>query len=206
MGDLRFTLGYIQGAVSRRQYPVEVLLNVVSSDKEEMAKSHNDDTSLLPMTTSSGADSFDGGQDGTLDLQFGTISSPIPEGTRIHQGEFPEVLEPGWHLLRAPLFFFYSGKLAYVSKDVCPSSFLHIWFRLEYSPPVLTFFLPSLFLCLTLPASQQVKMFPVAGPDGLIDVAIFPPCSRLTALSVRPFPFTLKPRHALNSNLPHSRL
>ncbi|GAA6062971.1 hypothetical protein JCM10212_005730 [Sporobolomyces blumeae] len=41
MGDFRFTWGYIQGAVSRRRYPLKLTVLVESSSKSDIANRHN---------------------------------------------------------------------------------------------------------------------------------------------------------------------
>ncbi|KAI5479863.1 hypothetical protein MNV49_002421 [Pseudohyphozyma bogoriensis] len=141
MGDTRFIVGYIQGSLARRKYPVEMLVKIVETDKHAMVEKHNASLShASPAVDNSPLEST-----AMPALRFGADDGALPEGTEVHEGRLPEHLSPGWHLLRTSVFFLYAGKMPYVAKDV--------------------------------------KVFPVAGADGLLDIAMLEPVSRLEALS-----------------------
>lgn len=115
MGDARFTVGYVQGALSRREYPVELSIKVVESDKKAMAAVYN--TSLLKPPIILTDDVVDETHKAIPQLRFGDYETPLPDGTPFHT-DIPSTLEPGWHTFKTSLLFLYAGMLPFVSKDV----------------------------------------------------------------------------------------
>lgn len=167
MGDARFTVGYIHGALSRREYPVELSIKVVESDKKAMAATFNASLQMPPIVLSD--DIVDGG---IPELRFGTYDTPLPEGTPSH-AEIPSKLEPGWHTIKMSLLFVYAGTLPFVSKDV---SLCQLDEKGEAES-----------------LSEKAMLFPPSGrADGLIDLAIVGPSTRIEALLVSPL--RLSPR------------
>lgn len=170
MGDTRFTVGYVQGALTRRTYPVELAVKIAAhgTDKAFLAKEYNDALTRAPPPIK---EESSGGGDKIPELQFGTAENELPVEARgkVHE-DLPERLEEGWHTLKTDVQFVYGGKLPFVSKDVSFGSIV--------SPS------PKL---MAMPRGQ-VKLFPPAsGNDGLIDLAIVGPISRMDALSVSRF-------------------
>ncbi|GJN90667.1 hypothetical protein Rhopal_003679-T1 [Rhodotorula paludigena] len=122
MGDLRFTLGYIQGALARRTYPLTLAVHLVSGSKQRIAARHNaalgrargasgellpDDDDVPPLGLPRFADALPG----PVKRRFEAIPS---------QEELDQ-LEEGWYefdLTRDGVFFFYGGKVPFVAKDV----------------------------------------------------------------------------------------
>lgn len=171
MGDTRFTVGYVQGALTRRTYPVELAVKIAphGTDKAFLAKEYNDALTRPPPATSD--DDADQSGGGMPELKFGTADEELPDEARgkVHE-DLPERLEEGWHTLKTDVQFVYGGKLPFVAKDVSLGALAVAGAEADAgatTPP------------------EQVKLFPPAsGNDGLIDLAIVGPISRMDALSV----------------------
>lgn len=103
----------MQGSLARREYPIEITLHVVESDKDSMITSYNDALSHSPHPPNDDlvADRHIPG------LRFGTCEDPLPEGVTVHE-DVPAHLEPGWHTLKTSIFFLYAGMVPYMAKDV----------------------------------------------------------------------------------------
>lgn len=118
MGDTRFTVGYVQGALTRRTYPVELVVKIApnGSDKTFLAKGYNDALARPPPPIN---DDESGAEGGIPELKFGTAEEELPEEARgrVHE-DLPERLEEGWHTLKTDVQFVYGGKLPFVAKDV----------------------------------------------------------------------------------------
>lgn len=118
MGDTRFTVGYVQGALTRRTYPVELAVKIApnGSDKAFLAKEYNNALTRPPPPID---EDETGAERGIPQLKFGTAEDELPKEARgrVHV-DLPERLEEGWHTLRTDVQFVYGGKLPFVAKDV----------------------------------------------------------------------------------------
>ena len=149
MGDARFVVGFIQGALAKRKYGVELAMRVVDGDKHSIARTYADERHRA----SAAASTSESGADGLPPLKYGTATDTLaPVLSR--ESHFPTSIatpsdeqqqQQGWHVVEAPLLFFYAGTLPYVAKE-------HMFF----------------------PAA--------AISDGLIDLVVCPPMSRISAL------------------------
>lgn len=114
MGDARFTVGYVQGALARRTYPVELAVKVIAGgvDKMALGKEYNDALARPPPSLPQAAG------DVLPELQFGTVGEELPAQARerVHD-VLPEQLEEGWHTIKTPVQFVYGGKLPFIAKD-----------------------------------------------------------------------------------------
>ncbi|GAA5824153.1 hypothetical protein JCM3770_001410 [Rhodotorula araucariae] len=159
LGDARFTLGYIQGALARRAYPCRLDICVrprdsARGDKAALVRRHN--ASLSSSTPAARDDEGEGPQgscapDEMPPLELGGADDALPEAVRTLE-RLPrdgELAEAGWHTLELGgegVFFAYGGKVPFVSKDV--------------------------------------MLFPAADPsDGLLDLVLVAPMSPLSALT-----------------------
>ncbi|GAA5890379.1 hypothetical protein JCM16303_007111, partial [Sporobolomyces ruberrimus] len=76
LGDFRFTLGYIQGALTRRKYPMKLTVLVENSSKQSIARRYNESLSHgTPTTTEEEEDQGDG----IPELKFGYPDEPLGE-------------------------------------------------------------------------------------------------------------------------------
>lgn len=126
MGDARFTVGYVQGAVAGRTYPVELSLNVVESSKAAIASTYNKSLASPPLPLDN--TELPPADQGMPALEFPSTSAPLPSQAteRIHT-TLPTELEPGWHTIKADVMFVYGGKLPFIAKDVsCLFGFPHL--------------------------------------------------------------------------------
>ncbi|KAM0791316.1 hypothetical protein ACM66B_005788 [Microbotryomycetes sp. NB124-2] len=155
IGELRFTLGYVQGALTRRTYPFEFAIKVADqgTDKLAMVESYNNSLRSAPQLELNGlspvVDGVEHGSEaeGLPTLRYGSAEDELEEiaNAPVHT-DLPLTLSPGWHVIRTRIAWAYGGKLPFVS--------------------------------------QELKLFPVAtGNNGLIDLAIMPPIGRAEALS-----------------------
>lgn len=115
MGDARFIVGFLQGALTKRTYPVELSLKIVEggSDKSSLAKAHNaslQDRKSVPLEQPSS-----GVEQHMPELRFGTEDAPLPS-TSVTD-ELPLNLAPGWHTLKTRVSYVYGGKMPFVSQD-----------------------------------------------------------------------------------------
>lgn len=119
MGDARFVVGFLQGALSKRTYPVELSLKVVESNKRALAEQHNAGLRAIA-TDPEGSDkneSVSGEPLSMPPLQFGSEQDSLPSHSEALD-TLPMELEPGWHTLRTPVSYVYAGKMPFVSRDV----------------------------------------------------------------------------------------
>lgn len=114
MGDTRFTVGYVQGILSKRTYRVRVDMKIVDSDKQRIAAQYNewlkrpDAVRAEPLAT----------LDGSIPpLRFGTEREAIPADAPRHKS-FDEPMAPGWHTVETDVLFLYGGKLPFIAQDV----------------------------------------------------------------------------------------
>lgn len=101
MGDARFTLGYVRGALARRRYPCRVDVRGPRADKARIARTHNALLERGEGARAAGAAAGGGGgargADGAAEagagagaqagdemppLVFGGVDAPLPEGRR----------------------------------------------------------------------------------------------------------------------------
>ncbi|BGP48402.1 sphinganine kinase lcb4 [Rhodotorula kratochvilovae] len=124
MGDARFTLGYVQGAVGRRRYPCRVDVCVAppgrgGGSKAALARRHNARLDAPAQEGGSGAWE----KDEMPPLKLGGADVPLPKAVRTLE-RLPadgELDEEGWYTLdlsEGGVFFAYGGKVPFVSKDV----------------------------------------------------------------------------------------
>jgi len=157
LGDLRFTLGYIQGSISRRRYPCKLTVLVETSSKSQIAQNHNQ--SLLNLS-SSHTRSEDEEGDEMPELKYGTPDQELSERAREELGRGRRLkslprdgeLEGGdggrwWEIdlmgeeptskgnkrkgkEKGGVFFLYGGKLPWISKDVRSLTLIFLSFSL----------------------------------------------------------------------------
>ncbi|KAJ7868490.1 ATP-NAD kinase-like domain-containing protein [Mycena leptocephala] len=106
IGGVRFTLGYLWGALTGRRYNVELTLKIVESSKQRMADAYN---AHQPKVSAPAPDVR------MPALAFGTTDTPLPLGT-VHD-RLEGILAPGWHTFRTPVQFIVAGKLPWLSRD-----------------------------------------------------------------------------------------
>ncbi|CEQ39551.1 SPOSA6832_01084, partial [Sporobolomyces salmonicolor] len=124
MGDTRFTYGYVQGALSRRTYPLTLHVKVENSSKASIAKAHNASLSR-PAPPPPSPSLLDGPEaDEIPPLEYGTPDDPLPTegGGARHMERMPKdgELDARWWTvdLQEGVFFLYGGKLPFIAKDV----------------------------------------------------------------------------------------
>lgn len=89
LGDLRFTLGYIQGALTRRRYPMKLTVLVENSSKQDIARKYNESLSSTsrearPSEEEDGDEVEEGPKGTSRDrdaippLEFGYPDEPLP--------------------------------------------------------------------------------------------------------------------------------
>lgn len=100
-------------SLARREYPIEITLKVVESDKNSMVSAYNEALRQHPPVLED-----DPARDSHIPpLRFGSSEVPLPGEIMFHE-EIPTQFEPGWHTIRSSLFFLYAGLLPFVAKDV----------------------------------------------------------------------------------------
>jgi sphingosine kinase len=115
IGGVRFTLGYLWGALTGRRYNVELTLKIVESSKQRMADAYNAHQPSLASVESK-VSAPTPAQDVRMPaLAFGTTDTPLPLGT-VHD-RLEGMLAPGWHTFRTPVQFIVAGKLPWLSRD-----------------------------------------------------------------------------------------
>lgn len=122
LGDLRFTLGYVHGALQRRTYPCTLTVEIVEGDKATIAQKHN--TSLRPDASETVAeDALQG--DELPPAKPWTSCLPPPDVTPTILTDLPSPsdppLRPGWYtfdLTKKGVFFLYGGKVPLIARDV----------------------------------------------------------------------------------------
>ncbi|GAA5925890.1 diacylglycerol/lipid kinase family protein [Sporobolomyces koalae] len=160
LGDFRFTLGYIKGAVTRRRYPMKLQVLVESSSKNEIARRYNENLAH-PRETPSSIAAQNGNE--IPPLEYGYPDDPLPAeledemNSKRYLDHFPKDGqldgEGKWWTIdltgdskRQGVFFLYGGKMPWISKDL--------------------------------------QMFPPAEPaSGLLDLCLVAPMSPLEALT-----------------------
>ncbi|BGP32131.1 sphinganine kinase lcb4 [Rhodotorula toruloides] len=122
LGDFRFTLGYVHGALQRRTYPCTLTVQIVEADKAAIARKHN--TSLRSTGSASLGDD-DSSEDDLPPAKPWTASLPPPDVTPTVLTDLPSPsdppLKPGWYkfdLTKKGVFFLYGGKVPLIAKDV----------------------------------------------------------------------------------------
>lgn len=117
MGELRFTVGYVQGALARRTYPVEIAVKIApdGTDKVTMARNYNASASTLAPESKDDL-IRDPENDALPELECGMSDAPLTSATE--HSSIPESLEPGWHKIKTRIAWAYGGKLPFVSQDV----------------------------------------------------------------------------------------
>ncbi|KAK4056709.1 sphinganine kinase lcb4 [Microbotryomycetes sp. JL221] len=120
IGEVRFTLGYIQGAITRKTYPFEIAVNIApeGTDKIAMAQTFNDARNTGLTKTAINGCTTD--EDQSLpELKFGSVLDPLTEleGAQ-HHTDLPKTLSPGWHVIKSRIAWAYGGKLPFVSQDL----------------------------------------------------------------------------------------
>lgn len=81
LGDFRFTLGYIQGALSRKTYPIKLTVLVESSSKQVIAQNYNARLAAAAADNGGGAAPTTAtveDQDEMPRLRYGTPDEPLP--------------------------------------------------------------------------------------------------------------------------------
>lgn len=122
LGDFRFTLGYVHGALQRRTYPCTLTVEIVEADKAAIARKHN--ASLRsPISASLAGDDL--GEDDLPPAKPWTASLPPPDVTPTVLTGLPSPsdppLKPGWYtfdLTKKGVFFLYGGKVPLIARDV----------------------------------------------------------------------------------------
>ncbi|GAA5961165.1 hypothetical protein JCM3765_001250 [Sporobolomyces pararoseus] len=129
LGDFRFTLGYIQGALTRRRYPMKLTVLVENSSKREIARQYN---GSLEHSSSTLVSDEEGG-DEIPALKYGSPDEPLAvdieqemkqKRTLDHLPKDGELDGEGkWWTIdllsdKKGVFFLYGGKMPWISKDV----------------------------------------------------------------------------------------
>lgn len=121
MGDARFVFGFLQGALTKRKYPVELSLKIIETNKKALAEIHNAELDSPAPPVDKGQDlvgAAAGPHSPMPSVQFGTEQDPIPRESSPSRNELPMELQPGWHTLTTDVSFVYAGKMPFVSRDV----------------------------------------------------------------------------------------
>ncbi|GAA5915365.1 uncharacterized protein JCM6883_006811 [Sporobolomyces salmoneus] len=161
LGDLRFTLGYVQGALTRKRYPMKLKVLVEDSSKASIARKYNKSLASSSVSTPSSATRQGEDDDLIPELEFGYPDEPLlqeieremkAKRTIDHLPKDGELDGGGkWWTLdllsdKKGVFFLYGGKMPWISKDV--------------------------------------MLFPPASPNnGLLDLCLVAPMSPLEALT-----------------------
>ncbi|KAJ8294043.1 Sphingoid long chain base kinase 4 [Rhodotorula toruloides] len=122
LGDFRFTLGYVHGALQRRTYPCTLTVEIVEADKAAIARKHN---ASLRSTASVPVGDDDPREDDLSPAKPWTASLPPPDVTPTVLTGLPSPsdppLKPGWYtfdLTKKGVFFLYGGKVPLIARDV----------------------------------------------------------------------------------------
>ena len=132
LGDFRFTLGYIQGAITRRRYPMKLTVLVENSSKREIARRYNQS---LESSSSSALvlqeEEAEGDEIPSLKYGYPDESLPAEIEQEMRQKRTLDHLpkdgeldgEGKWWTIdllkdKKGVFFLYGGKMPWISKDV----------------------------------------------------------------------------------------
>ncbi|KAJ7720941.1 ATP-NAD kinase-like domain-containing protein [Mycena metata] len=116
VGGIRFILGFLWGAMTRRRYDIEITLKIVESGKQRMADDYNKHQHQNILSPSAERNLLTSDLNvGMPPLAFGTTESPLPLGV-VHN-RLEANLEPGWHTFRVPMQFILGGKLPWASRE-----------------------------------------------------------------------------------------